>query len=276
MFRYLKAAFFLGVPVPGLGAMPLNAMAAAAFAVAGIAHPAFWLLGLGLESGYLFVLSTSRRFRRVVDGAQELKLQKEAGEYRELLVNRLSDPARKRLADQEQKYARVKKLYQDRELPDYLVDNNRDALRKLLWTYLKLLLARGSLDEGAWANEADLRRQIAAAEAELADAKLAPEVRDSKLGTLDILRRRLDNRDRRSQSLQEIDSDLARIEAQLDLALENASIPSREPSVANIQVASRILDDAAFGDSGAAVAELEARYDRINAYRASGKERASA
>lgn len=277
MFRYLKAAFFQGLRIPGLGPLPLNAMAVAAVGVAGIAHPAIWLLGLGLEAAYLYVLSTNRRYRRIVDAAAEMKLKKEADEYRDLLVNRLSDAGRRRLAAQEQKYVRIKKLYQDRDVPDVLVENNRDALRKLLWTYLKLLLARGSLEtEGAWADEAELRRQIATAEAELADGKLTGEVRESKLATLDLLRRRLDNRGRRSQSLQEIDSDLTRIETQLDLALENASIPSREPSVANILVASRLLDDASFGDSGAAVAELEARYDRLNAVRASGREKASA
>jgi hypothetical protein len=279
MFRYLNAAFFLRPGIPGLGALPLNLMAVAAFGVAGLAHPALWLLGLGLESAYLFGLSTNRRFQRLVDGETELRLQNEASAYRDLLTKRLSSAARRRLTALEEKYARIKKLYQDRELPDYLVENNRDALRKLLWTYLKLLLARGSLDtEGAWADESDLRRQIAAAEKELSDPRLViQEVRESKQATLDILRKRLENRDRRAQSLQEIDSDLTRIEAQLDLALENASIPSREPSVAtNIQLASRLLDESAYGESGAAVAELEARYDLINRYRESGKERSTA
>jgi hypothetical protein len=278
MFRYLKAAFFLRPGIPGFGSLPLNVMAVAAAGVAGIAHPSFWLLGLGLESAYLFWLSTNGRFRRVVDGTAELKLQKEADDYRELLVNRLSAGGRRRLGEIEQKYGRIKQLYRDRELPDFLVDNNRDALRKLLWTYLKLLLARGSLEtEGAWASEVELRRQIAAAETELTDARLGEELRSSKQATLEILKRRLENRDRRSQSLQEIDSDLTRIEAQLDLALENASIPDREPSVAtNIQLASRLLDQSAFGDSGAAVAALEAKYDRISRYRESDKERTKA
>src|SRR5262245_25757470 len=128
MLRYLKAAFFLRPVISGLGALPVNLMALAGFGVAGIAHPAFWLLGLGLEAAYLFVLSTNRRFQRVVDGVTELKLQKEANEYRELLVGRLGAAARRRLNDLEQKYNRIKRLYQDRELPDYLVETNRDAL----------------------------------------------------------------------------------------------------------------------------------------------------
>jgi len=278
MFRYLKAAFFLRPGLPGIGGLPLNLMALAVAGIAGFVHPGFWLIGAGLEAAYLFVLSTNGRFRRVVDGQTELQLQQEANLYRDTLVGRLSAAARRRLNDLEAKYGRIKKLYQDRDLPDYLVDTNRDAMRKLLWTYLKLLLARCSLDtEGAWASEADLKRQVAAAEKELADPKLGAEVRDSKQATLEILRRRLENRDRRAQSLQEIDSDLTRIEAQLDLAMENAAIPSREPSVStNIQLASRLLDQGAFGDSGAEVAALEARYDLIRRLREPGKEKTPA
>jgi hypothetical protein len=275
----LKEAFFLRPRIPGLGALPVNLLAVAAFGVAGLGHPAFWLLGLGLEAGYLFTLGTNARYRRFVDGLTELKLQEEASQYRGILVGRLTERAGRRLVSLEQKYARIKKQYQDRELPDYLVENNRDALRKLIWTYLKLLLARGSLEsEGTWAEESDLKRQIVAAEKELESPRLlVQEVRDSKQATLDILRKRLENLERRAQSLQEIDSDLTRIEQQMDLALENASIPNREPSVAtNIQLASRLLDQGAYGESGAAVAELEARYDRINRYRELGKEKAKA
>jgi hypothetical protein len=278
MLRYLKAAFFLRPGMPGLGGLPLNLMGLAGFGLAGFLHPGFWMLGLGLESVYLFVLGTNARFRRVVDGEAELKLQTEANEYRDTLVGRLSAASRRRLADLEQKYTRIKKLYQDRELPTYLVDTNRDAMRKLIWTYLKLLLARCTLEtEGAWASESELRRQIAEAEKGLGDPRLGAEVRESKQATLEILRRRLENRDRRTESMNEIDSDLTRIEAQVDLAMENAAIPNREPSVAtNIQLASRLLDQSAFGDSGADVAALEARYDMINRFRESGKERATA
>ena len=135
MLRYLKAAFFLRPGVPGLGGLPINLMGLAGFGIAGFAHPGFWLLGAGLETVYLFVLSTNARFRRVIDGQLELRMQEEANEYRDTLVNRLSAAMRRRLTDLEQKYGRIKKLYQDRELSDYLVDTNRNAMRKLLWTY---------------------------------------------------------------------------------------------------------------------------------------------
>ena len=46
MWRYLKAAFLVGVPVPALGRVPLNALAAAGFLILGFGHPGFWFLGL--------------------------------------------------------------------------------------------------------------------------------------------------------------------------------------------------------------------------------------
>ncbi len=45
------------------------------------------------------------------------------------------------------------------------------------------------------------------------------------------MRKRLENVAARGQSLNEIDSALARIEAQLDLALENSLMPERQYAI---------------------------------------------
>ena len=62
---YLKAAFNarpLGMFIPP------NWVGLAGFGLAGFINPGFWLLGAGLELGYLYTLINSKRFRRVVDG----------------------------------------------------------------------------------------------------------------------------------------------------------------------------------------------------------------
>jgi hypothetical protein len=67
MFRYLSAAFTARPRVPGLGAIPVNLLALAGFGIVGLANPAFWFLGLGLEAAYLFGLASNSRFREIVD-----------------------------------------------------------------------------------------------------------------------------------------------------------------------------------------------------------------
>ena len=63
-----------------------------------------------------------------------------------------------------------------------------------------------------------------AIEKELASASMSEALRDSKKATQAILKQRLRNLQRRSESMAEIDSDLTRIEQQVDLAVEDASL----------------------------------------------------
>ncbi len=65
-FDYVRAAFSarpIGMFVPP------NWVGLGAFALLGVANPGFWVLGAGLELGYLAVLATNQRFQRVVDAA---------------------------------------------------------------------------------------------------------------------------------------------------------------------------------------------------------------
>ena len=67
MFRYLSAAFVARPRIPGLGQVPVNLIGLAGAGILGLANPAFWFLGLGLEVAYLFGLASNRRFRDIVD-----------------------------------------------------------------------------------------------------------------------------------------------------------------------------------------------------------------
>ena len=67
MWRYLKAAFLVGVNVPALGRVPLNAVAAAGFLILGFGHPGFWFLGLAAEAAIVPALAFNKRFQNFVD-----------------------------------------------------------------------------------------------------------------------------------------------------------------------------------------------------------------
>ena len=67
---YFWTAFnarLLGMPVPP------NWLGLAGVGVLGLVNPGFWLLGVGLEAGYLLACVTSARFRAVVDARERLR-----------------------------------------------------------------------------------------------------------------------------------------------------------------------------------------------------------
>ncbi len=279
MLDYLKAAFWIAVPIPGLGRLPVNVLLVAGCAILGFANPGFWLLGAGAEAALLAVLATNPRFQRAVDARRLSAVAGEAELHRQDLVRRLDPAARKRLAAVDDKCARVLQVQQEAQTPEIGLESSRDALSRLSWIYLKLLIARHHLVEalqgqagdnqgvprlgtGGAAAGGDLERQLADLDRSLAAPGVTAALRDSQQATRKILEQRLQNLDRCQQSLKEVDADLGRIEAQVDLALENANLRGGGAVVsANLELASQILDDGlSFGDSERDVAALDEAY----------------
>ncbi|HEY6000694.1 MAG TPA: hypothetical protein VI078_15515, partial [bacterium] len=236
MFRYLRAAFVARPRVPGLGGVPFNLIGLAGFGILGAANPAFWALGLGLEVAYLFGLASHRGFREVVDAnaASTVAPARAPGAGWEQLVGQLSGGERGRLMELNAKLQRVLSLYDQFHADDLTSGQNRESLLALLGHYARLLLARENLarhwtDDG----DADLRAEAAELETALKDAGLSSELRASKTRTLEIVQARLENQKRRAQMGEEIDSELRRIEAQFDLALENAAMSSTPQAISS-------------------------------------------
>ena len=246
MFRYLVAAFLFRVPVSGLGSVPVNLLAVLAFLILGFALPALWLLGLGLEVAYLFSLATNARFQRLVDAGASASAAEKSEQWQRTIVERLPPESRKRVAELEEKVQRILYLYHDIDTEAFIVDNNQEALEKLSTSYVQLLKARQTLCslEDARAAERRVRAEVDALEREIAEPRLSPPAREAKTATLEALQRRLEHLERREGSLSEIDSYLAQIEAQVDLALESAALRGRQEAIsADIDVASFLLDE---------------------------------
>jgi hypothetical protein len=262
MLRYLKAALFVRPHIPGLGRVPVNLLAMACMAILGFGHPAFWLLGLGLETAFLAMLSTNTRFQRLVDAQDQARGQIDAEATRHALVAQLNPAARAGLDRLEAKCERAISLSRLQGMDEYLINNNRDALKQLSWLYLKLLIGQQYLlSPESQSTESNLREEIAAIQQELSREKIAPSLRESRSEMLRILQRRLENLERRQHRLKEIDSDLRRIEAQVELAIENATIGSEPQGLAlNITLASQLLDPDLLGQSGRMIADLDQTY----------------
>ena len=254
MWRYLKAAFFARPAIPGLGQVPINVVAVAACTILGFVNPGIWFLGAALELGYLWLLLSNARFRAVVD-ANDAPPPVDAAEREAALLGRLAPPARKTLSRLEAGCARVLELQRNAHVEGFVLEANRDALARLRWTYLKLLVAEANLQSGEWdESEVEIRERIAVLDREIGEAP-SDNVRESKQATREILARRIANRGERTRSLAELAADRARIEAQIELARENASIQGRPLTIASdVELASGLLD---YGSASADIADLE-------------------
>jgi hypothetical protein len=181
---------------------------------------------------------------------------------REALLQQLAQADKVALERLAGKCRRVESLWRAQD--DGVLQSNEQALRDLQWVYLKLLLARQHvMSSESEANETELRASIQTLERELTDSRLSEAMRESKSVTLNLLRRRAENVGRRRQTLDEIGSDLTRIEAQVALVLENTALEGKPQAVsADLDLASQLLDGSFFGASAADIAALDAAYAR--------------
>jgi hypothetical protein len=246
MFRYLWKAFWARPDAPLLNLLPWNALAVAAAGVAGFWDPAIWGVGSAMELIYLITMSSHPGFQYWLNTERLRELQSDTDAARHAALRNLGGAAKSRYKKLEEKRERVEKLYHDLAADDFLIDNNRNALRELTWLFLRLLNAqRNLLMLGPTKNLGEMQRQIAALESELARELPSSALQQSKQATLELMRERVDNLGRRDESLAEIEADLARIESQIDLALEEASLRGRPTAIsAKVALVSNLIDDA--------------------------------
>jgi hypothetical protein len=264
VWRYLKAAFLVGVEVPALGRIPLNALAAAGFFILGFGHPGFWFLGLAAEAALVPALAFNKRFQNVVDAQDRELSDGDSQAKRTSLVQLLPADYKKRLADLQRKCDKVIEVYRNAQAEEFLIDTNRGALENLKWVYLKLLIARFHLLTAGTDDTAEsLEKKIDSLQKELQNAQETPALRQSRTATLDILKRRLANIERRGQSLEEVESDLTRVESQVDLILDNAAMQGKPQTIStDIELASDLVSGGMFGDVESTVADLDRDYGK--------------
>jgi hypothetical protein len=262
MWRYLKSAFLVGVDVPHLGRIPVNVMAVAAFAILGVAEPAFWFVGLATEAAFVTTLAFNSRFQRYVQGQQLQVAKDDDDSRRRQLVQLLEPEQRHKLSALDGKCSRILEVHRSQQELDYIIDSNGEALNRLEWNYLKLLVARHHLlTATADETEQSLQAKINSLESDLRDTRQPEPLRESKSATVAILQKRLANIQRRKETLQEIDSDCLRIEAQVDLILENATMQGKPQTISSdIELASDLLGAGIFGDDEPTISRLESKF----------------
>lgn len=262
MWRYLKSAFLVSVDVPGLGRVPVNVLGAAAFGILGFAQPAFWFLGMALEAAIVPALAFNPRFQKLIQAQSLQNSDADTVQKRRALVNILEPSAKQRLSSLIDKCNQVLDVYRSQQTENYILDSNSQALSSLQWVYLKLLIARHHLQSPVNnETEQSLDKKIQELDADLKDGEETESLRQSKAATLGILKKRLLNVRRKKQTLEEIESDLTRIDSQVDLILENATMQGKPQTIStDIELASDLLGGSVFGEDESAISDLEQTY----------------
>jgi hypothetical protein len=197
-----------------------------AFGLLGLVNPGFWVLGAGLELGYLMLLATNPRFQRVVAARPLSAASTQWNQRIQTLLARLDADDRRlydALADRCRSIIELQ-MHGAHEAPHGL-EAQADSLGRLSWMYLRLLVARhtirhvlGDLDG------ADLQRRLGVLERQERDPAVSEELRRSLSGQIEILNQRLQQRTDAERKLAYIDAEVERIAQQVELIREQAAL----------------------------------------------------
>jgi hypothetical protein len=221
-----------------------NWVGLAAFGMLGFANPGFWVVGAGLELGYLLLLATNPRFQRTVAAAPAAEARAEWDRRIAQLVGRLSESDRRQYATLAERCHSILTLQiEGTHAVPHGLEAQADSLGRLSWMYLRLLVARRTiqiiLEEGHGDGESDLQARLDALERRAAGKHLEEDLRRSLLGQIDILRQRLEQRREARRKLAFVEAELVRIQQQVELIREQAVL-STDP-----EVLSRRIDEIA-------------------------------
>ena len=223
---YVTAAF--NARPMGMFVAP-NWVGLAAFGLLGIANPGFWILGAGLELGYLLTLSTNSRFQRAVAAQPLSESRKEWNDKITRLLTRLSEDERERYTALAHRCASIIDLQTHgagESSPG--IEAQADSLGRLSWMFLRLLVARNTILTVLADGDDDevLERRRRALERQANDEATPADLRRSVSGQMDILAQRIAQRQEAERKLAYIDAELARIEEQVELIREQAALSS--------------------------------------------------
>jgi len=224
---YVKAAFGWRYKLPLLGFVRLNIMGLTAFSILGFGQPAFWLLGMALETMYLMLLSGNERFQKLAQGRQLLAFQDQWAKKQSDLFNMIDPKSQNRYLILFKQCGAIIKNAGTGPLVDTLKTH---GIGQLLSTFLQLLVSERRIKLIL----SVVHRQELLQEIDLLQKKEAAATPESALcrsiqGSLEIAKKRLDNLSKASDSLQVIEAELSRIEKQFALLYEESSI-STQPS----------------------------------------------
>jgi len=215
--------------------VPPNWVGLGVFGMLGLLNPGFWVLGLGLEFGYLWVLGTNQRFQRFVAASRQLQNRKQWQNKIDRLVDQLGAEDRQRYRTLEGRCRALLEQQLHLQTPSSGLEAQGEGLGRLLWVYLRLLVTRQSVNKvirGSSAQDeaAELEGRIRKLNEQL-NEKLTEDLRKSLTGQIEILQQRLERRREGKEKLAFLDAELTRIQEQIELVREQAVLSTDAETV---------------------------------------------
>jgi hypothetical protein len=231
-FDYITAAF--NARPFGMFVAP-NWIGLGAFGLLGAMEPGFWVLGAGLELGYLLMLATNARFQRLVAARPLIEATADWNKRIQALLLRLDVSDRRIYELLSQRCRSIIDLQLQGASPATVpggLEAQADSLGRLSWMFLRLLVARRTIRQviGESGDVAELRHRVASLDRQHNDESLTEELRRSLTGQLEILKQRLVQRTDAERKLAYIDAELERIQQQVELIREQAAL-STDPEI---------------------------------------------
>ena len=225
---YLIAAFH--AKPTGMFVAP-NWIGLGCFGLLGILNPGFWLLGAGLEAGYLFTLANNARFRRQVDTVAK-KDAPVSGYTVRIAALRAGLPPQ-----DDQRYGDF--IAKCRHTVIAVPDNPalHDTLAHVSWLFLQLLHSRLTVDRllanasAGEQKEGTLTKRLQALESRLSAPGLVEDLRRTLESTRDILRERQQAQTEMETKMSYIAAELSRLEEQVSLLHDRAQLDRDAPAL---------------------------------------------
>ena len=217
--------------------VPPNWIGLGVFGFLGLLNPGFWIIGLGLELAYLGRLATDSRFQRLVEGERLL------GERRRW-QERLADLIRELPAEDQQRYRALERRcgnILEQQLRGATLapalEEQGEGLGKLVWIYLRLLLARESIKKitqessGSQEDAARMEERIEKLQLQLKQPAISEDLRKSLTAQCEILQQRVEKKREAVEKLAFLDAELTRIQEQVELLREQAVLSTDPEAV---------------------------------------------
>lgn len=224
-WSYVKAAF--NARPFGMFVAP-NWLGLVAFGVLGFTNPGFWLLGAGLELSYLLTLATNPRFQRAIVSLASAGNAQVWKDKLDQMVRRLSDPDQARYVAFVARCRTILEQFSQQDPSGAGTDVQSENLSKLIWVYLRLLIARRAmsrvLKEPTLGETSELETRLAALKQRLGDTTLAEDLRHSLSSQAEILEQRVTQRKEGRAKLDFLEAEILRIQEQVELLREQSAL----------------------------------------------------
>ncbi len=207
--------------------VPPNWIGLGVFAFLGAINPGFWIIGLGAELGYLWILASNKRFQRFIGASQQLQTRQQWMMKLNARIQQLSPEDQQKYRALEARCRTLLEQQQQIQEASTGLQAQEEGLSRLLWVYLRLLSTRQAITRilrGSAADAGDssgLEGRIAQLQSRLSE-QISEELRKSLSGQIEILQQRLERRREAKEKLAFLDAELTRIQEQVELVREQA------------------------------------------------------